>query len=1183
MMAERFPTRVSSLFRFLLEAVGNRVVDAEFQEADHPRDKDGKFGDKGGGGGSSKVTSKPPKIVLELEPSEVMKNPNFRKWFRDSKVVDDKGNPLVVYHGSKYGVPQKFGDDKAVTLGPVFLTDNHEVARHYAEGRSPEVENGEVRWIQNEGEFSGQVGEFFLSIKKPITDETTLEEIFGSEEKAQEFRESDFNYNPQMFSTSMEEGSDLSLIAHAYVQFPKFREFVKGRGFDGWVYWDEESSGTTFIPFSSDQIRGNQNTNTTKISDAEPTPAQIEAGNYKKRHRTIQGLAISIENPKGSTRRGVTKEGAPWETELQHDYGYIKGTVGKDKDHVDVFLGPDLDSEEVFIIDQVDPDTRRFDEHKVVLGCRTSAGAVRVYKANYQQGWDGFGAVTQMDMGKFKRWLESSTQGKSVSGQVMDEFNESDHPRDPDGKFGSGGGGGSSEVTSKPEISSGMKPHEVMNNPNFKKWFGESKIVDDKGNPLVMYHGTKRDVSEFKAKYEDNLIFLTTDPEFASHWPEGSGGKGDLREPPEESKEEFERMHKLEHNLYAKLKEAGVPDDELYDKTKEEMTRLTGYSSPFTYERKAGVRVMPVYVSAQKPFDPRKDYKLVEPLLGKMPRMQGVVEKGLHKAGNWIVYENKEVMEELRRLGYDGIWIAENIDGPHDTLGIFDPSKIKSVYNKGTFDPETAKISDEFNESEHPRGQPDNPGQFTKGAGASKTKVTREHPKGIPGSQVTASTMVNAETMGEVQGRVLEGNKGILPELKKILQGRVKEEGDEHGVHTFKDWMSPGKMGARIYSDLVTKQGMTHKEAKAKIQSLLKGYEQRYQRVLTAYTHPLQPTRRDSDGKLTMADGGPLPDHIAKLRIAPAWKNVMVSPDPDAALLAKGRDKKGRWQSLYSKSFKGSNEDVKYARVAELEKRFRDVQAKNEENRRSDNPRLATHADCLLLIMATGVRPGSDSDTKAKKKAYGATTLKGKHVVVGSNGRVWLRFMGKSGVRQSIPVDDPKIASMMKARAEAAGPDGRVLPGITPSSLLAYTNVLTGPGFKTYDFRTLFGTTTAQAEVAKMKPPKSKKEYKKKVMEVAKRVAAKLGNTPSMALKSYISPVVFAGWNDFSPGTTDAEPDPDESLLPQAYFGPMDEPPIDWMEYPDPGDPEDDESEGFPDDLVAMLGFDPMEYDEDEE
>lgn len=138
-----------------------------------------------------------------------------------------------------------------------------------------------------------------------------------------------------------------------------------------------------------------------------PTPEQIEAGNYKKGHVNVSGLDISIENPRGSVRR--SQPGAPkqWEQEMAHHYGYIRRTEGTDGDQIDTFIGEDLESPNVFVIDQIDQDTGNFDEHKVMIGFGTPAQARRGYLASYESGWKS-GPVTQMTMPEFKAWLKES-------------------------------------------------------------------------------------------------------------------------------------------------------------------------------------------------------------------------------------------------------------------------------------------------------------------------------------------------------------------------------------------------------------------------------------------------------------------------------------------------------------------------------------------------------------------------------------------------------------------------------------------------------------------------------------------------------------------------------------------------------------------------------------------------------
>lgn len=142
----------------------------------------------------------------------------------------------------------------------------------------------------------------------------------------------------------------------------------------------------------------------------EPSDAQKEAGNYKLGHVTLQGLDISIENPKGSTRSGTDKGGKKWSVTMKHTYGYIKGTVGKDKDHIDIFLTDKAEqASTVFIVDQINPSSGKFDEHKVVLGPFDQEEAYAAYLDNYEKGWQGAGAISEMDIDEFKTWLKGDT------------------------------------------------------------------------------------------------------------------------------------------------------------------------------------------------------------------------------------------------------------------------------------------------------------------------------------------------------------------------------------------------------------------------------------------------------------------------------------------------------------------------------------------------------------------------------------------------------------------------------------------------------------------------------------------------------------------------------------------------------------------------------------------------------
>ncbi|WP_235656255.1 LPD38 domain-containing protein [Aeromonas caviae] len=150
----------------------------------------------------------------------------------------------------------------------------------------------------------------------------------------------------------------------------------------------------------------------------EPTEAQKEAGNYKKGHLKLQGLDIALENPKGSTRSGIDPDGKEWQSTMAHDYGYIKRTLGADGDHVDVFIGDKPDSETVYVVDQVDPKTGKFDEHKVMMGFADEQAAREGYLGNYEAGWKGLGAIKAMPVESFKRWVKEGDTTKPVAKKV---------------------------------------------------------------------------------------------------------------------------------------------------------------------------------------------------------------------------------------------------------------------------------------------------------------------------------------------------------------------------------------------------------------------------------------------------------------------------------------------------------------------------------------------------------------------------------------------------------------------------------------------------------------------------------------------------------------------------------------------------------------------------------------------
>lgn len=166
----------------------------------------------------------------------------------------------------------------------------------------------------------------------------------------------------------------------------------------------------------------------------EPTDAQKEAGNYKVGRVSINGLDISIENPAGSRRR-------PEWPPLTHHYGYIRGTEGRDGDHVDVFLTDQADNADlpVFVVDQVDPETRRFDEHKAMLGFADEKTAHEGYLANYEDGWQGLGNIRRFTLDEFKQWLQGDTTRRVTRQNEEGARDEDAEVRERRGRYGTRG------------------------------------------------------------------------------------------------------------------------------------------------------------------------------------------------------------------------------------------------------------------------------------------------------------------------------------------------------------------------------------------------------------------------------------------------------------------------------------------------------------------------------------------------------------------------------------------------------------------------------------------------------------------------------------------------------------------------------------------------------------------------
>ncbi|MFD3263196.1 hypothetical protein [Phenylobacterium ferrooxidans] len=134
----------------------------------------------------------------------------------------------------------------------------------------------------------------------------------------------------------------------------------------------------------------------------EPTQAQKEAGNYRKRQVTWRGLTLSIENEAGTYRRGTARDGTQWATLLPFAYGYVRNSMGVDGDQVDTYLGPYLEhATKVFVVHQrTYGDWKEYDEDKCMVGFDCLDSARDAFLACYDDP-RFLGPITEMPVEEF--------------------------------------------------------------------------------------------------------------------------------------------------------------------------------------------------------------------------------------------------------------------------------------------------------------------------------------------------------------------------------------------------------------------------------------------------------------------------------------------------------------------------------------------------------------------------------------------------------------------------------------------------------------------------------------------------------------------------------------------------------------------------------------------------------------
>lgn len=242
----------------------------------------------------------------------------------------------------------------------------------------------------------------------------------------------------------------------------------------------------------------------------------------------------------------------------------------------------------------------------------------------------------------------------------------------------------------------------------------------------------------------------------------------------------------------------------------------------------------------------------------------------------------------------------------------------------------------------------------------------------------------------------------------------------------------------------------------------------------------------------------------------PGALQVLINPDPDAAMVANWQDVKKRWHRVYTKTHNKESAAEKYQRLKDFNKMLPKMRKQIREDLQSDDPRTRELAAVAMLIDRTAFRLGGLKDTKAEKQAYGAATLLNKHVKVVGNKLVF-NFVGKKGVDIKKTIRDAELAKEIAARKTAAY--SQPLWKVKPNQVHRYIKRISKKLFSAKDFRTWHATNMAWSLIKKRKGPASTESiFNQWQKEVGGKTAKALGHTVSVSIANYIDPHAWDPW-----------------------------------------------------------------------
>ena len=249
-------------------------------------------------------------------------------------------------------------------------------------------------------------------------------------------------------------------------------------------------------------------------------------------------------------------------------------------------------------------------------------------------------------------------------------------------------------------------------------------------------------------------------------------------------------------------------------------------------------------------------------------------------------------------------------------------------------------------------------------------------------------------------------------------------------------------------------------------------------------------------------------DRLNAIGLPPAYRDAWFSPDPTGHIQAIGWDEKGRKQYRYHLDFRAAQESAKYELCAPFGRALPKLRARVEADLARNSLGKDSAVSAIVRLLDIGhIRVGNEAYADANE-SFGATTLRKRHAKIGGKS-VKLQFKAKSGKMRVMTITDRSLSRFVRRCQDLPGQhlfhwlDGAgASHPVTSSDVNEYIHDAMGEQFSAKHFRTWGASVIAFETLASAKADIPLKVLLEPVTEA-------LGNTPAIARKSYVHPLLI--------------------------------------------------------------------------